>query len=161
MTFSNLGNLAFLVLSLLMAACTGPSSSSAALPTEVTHAQLYAAADGETHFRDVVVSLTPIATAPPAQPFAQSELQPATTVRHAAFQQNWGQYDRDNNVFHTLSSRRFVSVRRGLMWVKASDGQTRRFQAGDVLEVLDVAPSKGHVTWMDAQPVVLLFSNLP
>jgi hypothetical protein len=46
-------------------------------------------------------------------------------------------------------------------WVTASDGETRRFQAGDVFEVLDVAPSKGHITWAGDEPVIMLFSNHP
>jgi hypothetical protein len=128
-------------------------------PREVSHTQVYASPDGETHFREVVVPLTLIATAPPAQPVAQSELQPATTIRHAAFQPGWGTHDRDNNIFHPASSRRFVSIRRGVMWIKTSDGETRQFQSGDMVEILDVAPSKGHISWVAAEPVVALFSN--
>jgi hypothetical protein len=129
-------------------------------PTDVSHTQLYASPDGETHFREAVVPLTRIAAAPPAPPVAQSALQPATTIRHAVFEPNWGVDDRNNNVFHTPSSKRFVSVRRGVMWVKTSDGETRQFQAGDLVEVLDVAPSKGHITWAGSEPVVVLFSNV-
>jgi hypothetical protein len=128
-------------------------------PTEVSHTQLYATPDGETHFREAVVPLTRIAAAPPAPPVAQSALLPATTIRHAVFEPNWGVDDRDNNIFHAPSSRRFVSVRRGVMWVKTSDGETRKFQAGDLVEVLDVSPSKGHITWAGSEPVVVLFSN--
>jgi hypothetical protein len=45
------------------------------------------------------------------------------------------------------------------MWVKASDGETRKFQPGDILEVLDVAPSKGHVTWAGGESLITLFAN--
>jgi hypothetical protein len=131
------------------------------LPTEVTYIQLYASPDGETHFREATVPLMPVASSPPAQPSAQSELQPATTIRHSIFQANWGVNDRDKNVFHNSSSRRFVTVRQGTMWVKASDGETRQFHAGDVVEVLDVAPSKGHITWVGPEPAIVLFSNHP
>jgi len=34
----------------------------------------------------------------------------------------------------------------GVMWMRVSDGETRRFQTGDVIQVLDVAPSKGHTS---------------
>jgi len=159
-------HIALVSLTLIFASCSGRESAAVPSdqrqsepPTEISHTQIYASPDGETHFREVVVPLTRIAAAPPAQPVAQSDLQPATTIRHAVFEPNWGAYDRDNNVFHTPSSRRFASVRRGVMWVKASDGQTRKFQAGDILEVLDVAPSKGHITWAGPEPVVALFSN--
>jgi hypothetical protein len=45
--------------------------------------------------------------------------------------------------------------------MRASDGETRRFQPGDIVEVLDVAPSRGHITWVGDEPVAALFSNHP
>ena len=131
------------------------------LPSEISHTQIYATTDRETHFREAKVPLTPIASAPPAQPAAQSELQPASTIRHAVFPANWGIDDRDRAVFHAASSRRFVTIRSGVMWIKVSDGETRRFQKGDVIEVLDSAPSKGHITWVGPERVVTLLSNQP
>jgi len=130
-----------------------------AMPTEITYPQVYSTPDGETHFREVSVPLTSDATAPPAQPVAQSALQVATTIRHAAFPAGWGAYDRDHKILHNASSARFVTIRRGVMWIRTSDGETRRFQPGDVVEVLDVAPSKGHTTWVGTEPVIELFSN--
>lgn len=130
-----------------------------AMPTEVRYPQVYATPDGETHFRDVSVPLTPESAAPPVQPFAQSELHAATTIRHAVFPAGWGVYDRDHGVFHNPTSARFVTVRRGVGWIKTSDGETRRFQAGDLVQVLDVAPSKGHIFWVGDEPMILLFSN--
>ena len=129
------------------------------MAAEVTYPQLYTSADGETHFREVRVPLTTVDSAPPSPPSAQSELQPATTIRHAAFPANWGTSDRDRGIFHNASSARFVSVRRGALWMRTSDGETRRFQAGDVVEVLDLAPSKGHVTWAGDEGSAVLFSN--
>jgi hypothetical protein len=127
--------------------------------SELTYPQVYATPDGETHFREVVVSLQAEATAPPAQPVAQSELQAATTIRHAAFPAGWGAHDRDHGLFHNPSSARFVTVRRGVGWIRTSDGETRRFQAGDVIEVLDVAPSKGHIFWVGDEALIALYSN--
>jgi len=130
------------------------------LLTEIAYPQLYPTPDGETHFREVKVLLS-VASLPPTQPFAQSAVQPATTIRHAVFPPRWGVYDRDHNIFHTPADRRFISIRRGETWVKTSDGETRHFQVGDVFEVLDVGPSKGHITWMGDQPSIMLFSNHP
>ena len=132
-----------------------------AMPTEVKYPQVYATSDGETHFRQVSVPLTSETGAPPVQPFAQSALQAATTIRHAVFPAGWGVYDRDHSVFHNPSSARFVTVRSGVGWIRTSDGETRRFQTGDVVEVLDVAPSKGHIFWVGEEPMMLLFSNHP
>ena len=91
------------------------------------------------------------------EPFAQSELQAATTIRHAVFPAGWGVYDRDHSVFHNPTSPRFVTVRRGVGWIRTSDGETRRFQAGDVIEVLDVAPSRGHILWVGEGPMLVTF----
>jgi hypothetical protein len=132
-----------------------------AMPREATHLQVYATPDGETHFKEVRVPLTSAVTAPPAQPIAQSSAQPATTIRHAAFPARWGVSDRDHDIFHNASERRFISVRSGVVSIRTSDGETRRFQAGDLLEVLDVAPSKGHITWIGDEPSIVLFSNHP
>jgi hypothetical protein len=132
-----------------------------AAPTDLIYPQVYVASDGETHFRDVRVPLTAETTAPPAQPIAQSVPQPATTIRHAAFPPHWGVHDREHDIFHNASGARFITIRRGVIWIKVSDGETRRFQAGDVVEVLDVAPSRGHITWTGDEPVLALFSNHP
>jgi hypothetical protein len=131
------------------------------MPTEVTYPQVYTTPDGETHFREIRVPLVAETTSPPAQPAAQSALQPATTIRHFAVPPNWGVSDRDQKIFHSTSSARFVTVRRGIVWVRTTDGETRRFQTGDVFEVLDVAPSKGHITWVGDEGAIALFSNHP
>jgi len=140
---------------------TTASGKTHAMPTEVTYPQVYVAPDGGTRFREVKVPLTLVNNAPPSPPSAQSALVPATTIRHAAYPPNWGASDRDRGVFHNASSARFITVRSGVARIRTSDGDTRRFQRGDVLEVLDVAPSKGHITWVGAEGAVLLFSNHP
>lgn len=131
------------------------------VPTAISYVQLYPGPDGETHFREVTVPLTLELAAPPAPPYAVSAFQSGTTIRHVAWPANWGIGDRDGGVLHNAVSARFISVRRGELWIRASDGETRRFQAGDVLEVLDVAPSKGHTTWIGDEPAAALFSNHP
>ena len=140
---------------------TGQGSKNSATPTAITYHQVYVTPDGETHFRVITVPLTTETTAPPAQPIAQSASQPATTIRHAVFPAHWGVNDRERRVFHNASAPRFITVRQGVAWVTASDGETRKFQTGDVFEVLDVAPSKGHITWAGDEPVIMLFSNHP
>jgi len=128
---------------------------------QTTYWQLYPTPDGETHFREVNVLLAESQPAPPAPPYAESAPQPATTIRFAAFPAHWGVSDRDRDVFHNATGRRFISVLRGIAWIKASDGVIRQLKAGDILEVLDVAPSKGHITWVGDQPYVVLFSDHP
>jgi len=130
-------------------------------PPEIAYWQLYASLDGETHFRKVIVPLKETQSAPPAPPYAESEPQPARTIRYAAFPAHWGASDRNHNIFHNASGRRFISVHRGVAWIKTSDGHVQRFRAGDIFEVLDVAPSKGHITWVGDEPYVVLFSDHP
>jgi hypothetical protein len=131
------------------------------MPTERTDPQVYATADGETHFRQISVALRAVDSAPPSAPSAQSELQPATTIIHAAFPANWGGQDRDRGIFHNASSARFITVRSGVVGIRTSDGETRQFQRGDVMEVLNVAPSKGHITGVGDEGAVALFANHP
>jgi hypothetical protein len=127
--------------------------------TSFVYTQIYADANGETHFREINVALVPTVTAPPAQAVNVSAEQPATTTRFAAFEPHWGDYDRKNHVFHTISSRRLISVISGNIWVKTSDGETRQFKSGDVFEALDTLPAKGHTTWVGDEPALALYSN--
>ena len=140
---------------------TSQSAPTSQVPTKVTYVQLYASPDGETHFREVSVPLTFEAVAPPAPAYALSPLEPATSSRHVVFPAQWGADDRARGILHNASSARYIAVRSGTIWIKASDGETRRFGAGDVIQVLDVAPSKGHTTWIGDEPVVALYSNHP
>jgi len=128
---------------------------------QTTYWQLYPTPDGETHFREVKVPLTESQPAPPAPPYAESAPQAATSIRFAVFPAHWGVSDRDHNVFHNANGRRFISVLRGIAWIRASDGVTRQLKAGDLLEMLDIAPSKGHITWVGNQPYIVLFSDHP
>ena len=156
---------AFAVLTLTSYKASLPTSASAqtntGLPTSVTYAQVYVTPDGETHFRNVTVPLASAVTAPPAQPLGVSEEQPATTIRFASFRAHWGDDDRENKILHPASARRFISVIQGTVWIRTSDGETRQFEKGSVLEVLDIAPSKGHTTWVGGDPAIALFSNHP
>ena len=89
------------------------------VPTAITYVQLYPGPDGETHFREVTVPLTLELAAPPAPPYAVSAFQTGTTIRHVAWPANWGTGDRDAGVLHNAVSARFVSVRRGELWIRA------------------------------------------
>ena len=134
---------------------TGPG-----LPSSITYPQLYVSTDGETHFRDVTVPLTPLQTAPPAPPFAQSALDPATASRWAVLPKGWGVQDFRNGIFHNVSAKRFVSIREGTVVIKVSDGEERKFKKGDVFEALDVPPSKGRLAYTE-DGAVAFFTNHP
>jgi hypothetical protein len=139
----------------------GTATAAIAVDTaNITYPQIYVSADGETHFREVTPSLTLLPANPPATPFLQSTLMSATGVRWAVFPKRWGVDDFQNGTFHTASSKRFISVRKGTISIKVSDGELREFQKGDILEVLDVEPSRGHISFTESG-AELLFTNHP
>jgi hypothetical protein len=47
-----------------------------------------------------------------------------------------------------------------LISIQVSDGELREFQKGDILEVLDITPSRGHITFTESGAEVL-FTNHP
>jgi hypothetical protein len=129
------------------------------LPSSITYTQIYASADGETHFREVTIPLTPVQSAPPAPPLAQSALSPATESRWAVFPKGWGVDDYRKGIYHNVSAKRFVSIREGTFVIKASDGEERKFKKGDIFEALDVAPSKGQLDYSEDGMVALLTNH--
>jgi hypothetical protein len=129
-------------------------------PSSVTYPQIYATPDGETHFREVTLPLTQISLAPPASPIYYGPVQSATTLRWAVFPKHYGIEELQQNIRHNPSALRFFSIREGKIGVKTSDGEVRYFQKGDIVEAIDGAPSKGHITWSE-QGAVALFSNYP
>ena len=126
----------------------------------ITYPQIYVSADGETHFREVTSPLTLAPASPPAAPFPQSTLMATTGARWAVIPKRWGVDDFQNRTFHTASLKRFISVRKGTISIQVSDGELREFQKGDILEVLDVTPSRGHITFTESGAEVL-FTNHP
>ena len=127
---------------------------------KITYPQIYVSADGETHFREVTSPLTLAPTNPPAAPNLQSTLMAATGVRWTVAPKRWGVDDFQNRTFHAATSKRFISVRKGTISIQVSDGELCEFQKGDILEVLDVTPSRGHITFTESG-AELLFMNHP
>jgi hypothetical protein len=140
-----------------------PATATAAFEVDtanITYPQIYVSADGETHFREVTAPLTLVRQAPPAAPISVSTIMSGTGVQWAAIPKRWGVDDFQNRTFHTASSKRFLSVRKGTISIQVSDGELREFQKGDILEVLDVTPSRGHITFTESGAEVL-FTNHP
>lgn len=105
----------------------------------VQYVRLYADEQGESHFEEVQVSLTPTGFAPPAPPLDISEF---VGVRRFAFLRAPTGWFGD---WHPAPARQFLVVLEGEFEVSASDGETRRFGAGSVLLVEDTT-GKGHMT---------------
>jgi hypothetical protein len=139
---------------------TATAATEVGSTANITYPQIYVSADGETHFREVTSLLTLAPENPPAAPILQSTLMATTGVRWAVVPKRWGIDDFQNRTFHTATSKRFISVRKGTISIQASDGELREFQKGDILEVLDVTPSRGHITFTESG-AELLFTNHP
>jgi uncharacterized cupin superfamily protein len=50
-----------------------------------------------------------------------------------------------------------MAVLRGSFTVTTSDGQARRFAAGDVISVEDASPCKGHISVVGDEPLLAIF----
>ena len=95
---------------------------------------LYADADGETHFRDIEIDW-----AHDGPGGRMSERQPATGV---IFRQTPGDYDLD---WHPAPRRQYIINLDAGVEITVSDGETRVIGAGEVLLVEDTT-GKGHIS---------------
>ena len=107
--------------------------------TGVEITRIYADADGQTHFGTERIELTSTDIAPPARPLAVSAPRPADAflVVHAAA--DW------IGEAHPAPARLLQIMVRGTIEVTTSDGETRRFAAGDALLAEDTR-GVGHTT---------------
>ena len=100
---------------------------------------LFATDDGESHWRDVEVPLTPVAFAPPAQNIHASESEAATQAVFLSLPTGW------NEPPHPSPHPQYLIVRSGIVEVTASDGEARIIGPGDVWRMEDTH-GKGHHT---------------
>ena len=112
--------------------------------------RLYADEQGESRFAEVAIALErggPIGF-----------LSPAQAVQSVIFRKVLPTYD---YAFHTAPQRQYIVLLDGEIEIETSLGEKRRFGAGDVLLVEDVA-GKGHRT-RNLQPVErkYIFITLP
>ena len=133
--------------------CSGGNTCS------TTYPQIYCSADGETHFKDVTVLLTLIATN--SNPNFRSTINPENASLWVVFPKGWGVDLFRQGVFHLYAGRKtFVSIREGTITVRATDGEERTFKKGDIFEAVDLAPCKGRLSKSE-DGAVALFTNHP
>ncbi len=100
----------------------------------MTITRVYATPDGESHFDDVEVPLRDAG--------AIGALSDAVPARAVVFRETAPDYDYD---WHPAPQRQYIVLLDGHIEIETSDGETRRFQGGDVLLVEDTH-GKGHRT---------------
>jgi hypothetical protein len=128
-------------------------------PSRFTYTRIYCATDSETRFENVVVDLAKIASAPPAPPiYIVKGGLPAASVNFTAYEPRWGAEDLAKGLYHPAPAPLFAVVLDGAMSIKASNGDTRRFRAGDVIRVDDVAPCKGHISVNENEQILRIMT---
>ena len=111
------------------------------------YTRIYGDSDGESHFEDVTVELSPVDFAPPAPPLNLASPIAADRVVLGAAERAWF-----GNWHHT-PKRQFYFQMSGKLEVAASDGEVRQFQAGSLLLLEDVS-GKGHLSKVIGNEVV-------
>jgi len=143
------------IASLLLAGCSSPSLKPSAPqgqdPSHITYTRLYCTPDNQSHFETLRVELGRVDAAPPAPPFF-AKANAASRMVFAAFDARWGSVDFQNRKFHPAPAAQWVVYLEGVMSITVTDGETRHFQAGDVLRVEDTAPCKGHISVVGDKP---------
>jgi quercetin dioxygenase-like cupin family protein len=105
----------------------------------MNYVRVYADQNGDSHFEDVEVALSPTDFAPPAPPIDVSPPMQATAVAFLGFHPGY------EGPAHPAPRRQFVFVLTGEAEVDVSDGEMRRVAPGSVV-LLEDTWGKGHTT---------------
>ncbi len=103
------------------------------------YTRIFCDTQGESHFGDVAIDLRHIDFAPPAPPLWLSDRQEVDHSFFCTFPTGWF------GDWHPTPRRQYYIQLTGRLQVGVSDGNTRLFQAGDIVLVEDTW-GKGHTT---------------
>jgi quercetin dioxygenase-like cupin family protein len=121
----------------------------------VRYTRIYADASGESHFEDVEVELHEAAYAPPAPPYAVSDATPASAVLMTRLPVGWF------GDWHPTPRLQWWFQLAGELEVSVTDGETRRFVAGDIVRVEDTT-GRGHTTRvLGDEDVLAVYAHIP
>ena len=101
--------------------------------------EIYADAEGETHFRTVEIDMDLCDFAPPSKPINLSADLPSTSSVFLTAPPGW------DKSFHPTPRKQLAVMLKGKATVSASDGSTIEVSPGDVV-LLNDQDSKGHLT---------------
>jgi hypothetical protein len=118
------------------------------------YVRLYADEQGESHFAELDVELEPTDFAPPAAPLNLASLGSATGAVVVGADESWA-----GDALHPAPRRQLLSGLGGEVEVTASDGESRRIGASDLL-LLEDTTGKGHSSRV-LKPGSFLFISLP
>ena len=64
-----------------------------------------------------------------------------------------------NHLYHPTPAVQLLTVVQGQFSITTTDGETKRLYTGDVVQLEDVAPCKGHITVVGDTTGFLLFAR--
>ena len=113
-------------------------------------ARIWADDSGETHYQDIEITLTP------SGPLGSMSVPlPVTSM---ILRENEPGYDYD---WHIAPQRQYIVMLTGLVEIQVSDGESRTFGPGDIVQMEDIT-GKGHKSRSpDGNPRRSLFLPLP
>jgi hypothetical protein len=135
------------------------ATSSQLDPSRLAYTRLYCTPDNESHFSEQAAELTKQNFAPPAAPIYVGGNQPASSAFFAGFEAHWGASDLVNHLYHPTPAVQLFTVAGGIFSITTTDGETRQLRAGDVVQLEDVAPCKGHITVVGETTGFLVFAR--
>ncbi len=107
---------------------------------EPHYVRLFTGTDAASHFADVVVGLTTLTNSMShVTPFEVSDAHPVERLQFESFPPGWRSE-------HRAPRRQFLVFLAGCAGVRTLNGETRYFQAGDVLLAEDTSGT-GHISW--------------
>ena len=119
------------------------------------YTRIFTGPDGETHFEDVAIELHEAPYAPPAPPFLVSDATPASAVAMTTLPVGWF------GDWHPTPRLQWWFQLAGELEVSVTDGETRRFVAGDIVRVEDTT-GRGHTTRVVGdEDVVAVYAHIP
>ena len=117
--------------------------------TTTCYVRVYADADGESHFDDVEVGLSPTNYAPPASPL---DVSATIDVQRFVFVGGGPGWEGD---WHPSPRRQFVFMLKGVVEVRVSDGEVRNLGPGSVV-LLEDTSGRGHFSRVVSQEYGLM-----
>ena len=119
---------------------------------KATYVRLFSDEAGASHFEDLEVALEPQDFAPPAAPVYVAPHLRAVQSMWVGAPPGWG-----GETPHTTPQRQVFCLLQGSLEVTASDGDTRLFGPGTVLQLEDTS-GQGHSTRIVGDEDVLIFA---
>jgi hypothetical protein len=119
---------------------------------KTTYLRLYSDEQGESHFEEVALTLSPLDFAPPAAPLNFVSLFSTTACSLLGGSRDWG-----GDIPHPAPRRQLMCVLQGIAEIKVSDGEIRILPPGALVLVEDTT-GKGHSSKFTSENQVVILN---